>query len=97
MVVILLTIQLSTDEYPDASIELISSYSSYSSWSRPSAVCREVHQPERLHELVDVDAPVLIEVNALGKVFDDLVADLCLEVSAQEFPCLTKLLKRDQT
>lgn len=93
----LLTVQLSTDEYPDASIEPISSYSSYSSWSVPSAVCREIYQPESLHELIDVDAPVLVEVNALGQVCDDLVADLCLEVSAQEFPCLTKLLKRDQT
>lgn len=74
----------------------ISRYS-YSSWSRLSGVCREVHQPESLHELIDIDAPVLVEVNALGQVCDGLVAYLHLKMRTQEFPGLMKLLKRDQT
>lgn len=72
-------------------------YSSYSSWSRLSGMRREVYQPECLHELVDVDAPVLVEVNALGQVCDGLVTDLHLKMRAQELPGLTKLLERDQT
>jgi len=58
---------------------------------------RDVHQPEGLHELVDVDAAVLVEVDALGQVCDGLVADLRLQMRAQEFPGLMKLLERDQT
>lgn len=70
---------------------------SYSSWSRLSGMCREIHQPESLHELVDIDAPVLVEVDALCQVCDGLVTDLCLKMRAQEFPGLMKLLERDQT
>lgn len=58
---------------------------------------REVDQAERLHELVDIDAPVLVEVDALRQVCHGLVADLHLEVRAQELPGLMELLKRDQT
>lgn len=60
-------------------------------------MCGEVHQPESLHELVDVDAAILVEVHALGQVRDGLVADFHLKMRAQEFPGLTELLKRDQT
>ncbi len=62
-----------------------------------SGMCREVHQPKSLHELIDIDAPVLVEVNALGQVCNGLVTDLCLKMRAQEFPGLTKLLERDWT
>lgn len=54
-------------------------------------------QAESLHELVDIDAPVLVEVDALGQVCHSLVTDVHLQVRAQEFPGLMKLLKRDQT
>ena len=60
-------------------------------------MCREIHQPESLHELIDIDAPVLVEVDALGQVCDGLVTDLRLKMRAQEFPGLMKLLERDQT
>lgn len=67
------------------------------SWSRLSAVCRQVHQPESLHELIDIDAPVLVEVDALGQVSYGLVGDVHLKMRAQEFPGPMELLKRDQT
>lgn len=57
----------------------------------------EVHQSESLHELVDVDAAIFVEVHALGQVCDGLIADFHLQVRAQEFPSLTKLFVRDQT
>lgn len=60
-------------------------------------MCREVHQPESLHELIDIDAAVLVEVNALGQVHYGLVTDVHLKMRAEEFPGLTKLLERDQT
>lgn len=60
-------------------------------------MCREVHQSEGLHELVDVNVAVLVEVDALGQVRDCLVANFHLQMRAQELPGLTKLLKRDQT
>ena len=58
-------------------------------------MCREVHQPESLHELIDIDAPVLVEVDAVHQVRNGLVTDFRLKMSAQEFPGLTKLLDRD--
>lgn len=58
---------------------------------------RQVHQPESLHELIDIDAAVLVEVDALGQVCDGLVADLHLKMRTQEFPGLTELFERDQT
>lgn len=61
-------------------------------FSLPSAMRREVRQPESLHELVDVDAAVLVEVNARRQVCYGLVADIHLEMGAQEFPGLTELL-----
>lgn len=60
-------------------------------------MCREVHQPESLHELIDIDAAVLVEVDALGQVHYGLVTDVHLKMRAEEFPGLTKLLKGDQT
>lgn len=48
----------------------------YSSWLRLSGMCIEVYQPKRLHELIDINAPILIEVDALGKVCNCFVADL---------------------
>lgn len=65
------------------------------SW--PSGMCREVYQPERLQELVNIDASILVEVDALGKVCNGLVTDLRFKMGAQEFPGLSKLLERDQT
>lgn len=41
-------------------------------------VGREVHQPEGLHKLIDINAPVLVEVNALSEVCDGLITDLSL-------------------
>lgn len=61
-------------------------------FSLPSAMRREVHQPESLHELVDVDAAVLVEVDARRQVCYGLVADIHLEMGAQELPGLTELL-----
>lgn len=60
-------------------------------------MCREVHQTESLHELIDVNASVFVEVDALGQVCDGVVTNLCLKMRAQEFPGLTELLERDQT
>lgn len=60
-------------------------------------MCRDSHEAESLHELVDVDAPVLVEVDALSQVGDGLVTDLRFQMRAQEFPGLTELLERDQT
>lgn len=60
-------------------------------------VCGDAHKAESLHELVDVDAPVLVEVHALSQVGDGLVADLHFQMGAQEFPGLMELLERDQT
>lgn len=37
-------------------------------------------QAESLHELVDIDAPVLVKVNALCQVSHGLVADFHLKV-----------------
>lgn len=64
--------------------------------SGPSAVCGEVHQPESLHELVDVDAAILVEVHALRQVCDGRITDFHLKMRAQEFPGLKELLERDQ-
>lgn len=58
----------------------------------PSAMRREVHQPESLHELINVDAAVLVEVDARRQVCYGLVADVHLEMGAQELPGLTELL-----
>lgn len=58
---------------------------------------RMLHQPKGLHELVDVDAAVLVEVDALGQICDGFIADVRLQVRAQQLPRLTKLLERDQT
>lgn len=62
-----------------------------------SATGREVCQPESLHELVDIDAAVLVEVDAGRQVCYGLVADVYLEVGAKELPGLTKLLVRNGT
>lgn len=61
-------------------------------FSLPSAMRREIRQPESLHELVDVDAAVLVEVDARCQVCYGLVADVHLEMGAQELPGLTELL-----
>lgn len=53
---------------------------------------REVHQPKSLHELVNVDAAVLVEVDARRQVCYGRVADVHLEMGAQELPGLTELL-----
>ncbi len=58
---------------------------------------RVLHQAKGLHELVDVDAAVLVEIDALGQIRDGFIADVRLQVRAQQLPRLTKLLKRDQT
>lgn len=60
-------------------------------------MCREVHQTESLHELINIDASVLVKIDALGQVCNDIITDLCLEMRAQEFPGLAKFLVRDQT
>lgn len=62
-----------------------------------SAVAREVGQTKSLHELVDVDAAVLVEIDAGRQVGDSLVADVDLQVGAEELPGLTKLLVGDWT
>lgn len=59
-------------------------------------MCRQVHQPESLHELIDIDASVLVEVDALGQVSYGLVCDVHLQMRAQEFPGLMELLERNQ-
>lgn len=56
-----------------------------------------VHKPEGFHELVNVDAAILVEVDAVRKVHNGLVADVHLQMRAQQLPCLTELLERDQT
>lgn len=55
-----------------------------------------VRQPEGLHELVNVDAAVLVAVDGDGQVGDVLVGDFHLQVDAQELPRLPEVLHRDE-
>lgn len=56
-----------------------------------------VHEPKGLHEFVDVDAAVLVEVDAVGQIHYGLVTDVHLQVRAQQPPGLTEFLEGDQT
>lgn len=56
----------------------------------------EVHQSEGLHKLIDIDATILVEVDAKSQVCNGFVADLRFKMGAQEFPGLTELLEWDQ-
>lgn len=62
-----------------------------------SAAGREVCQPKSLHELINIDAAVLVEVDAGRQVCYGLVTDVYLEVGAEELPGLTELLVGDGT
>lgn len=55
-----------------------------------------VRQPKGLHELVDVDAAVVVAVDGDGQVGDVLVGDLHLQVDAQELPRLPEVLHRNE-
>lgn len=54
-----------------------------------------VHKPEGFHELVNVDAAILVEVDAVRKVNNGVVTDLHLQMRAQKLPCLPEFLERD--
>lgn len=55
-----------------------------------------VREAEGLHELVNVDAAVLVAVDGDGQVGDGVVRDLHFEVDAQQFPGLPKVLNGDE-
>lgn len=52
-----------------------------------------LHQAERLQELVDVDAAILVEVNASGKVADAVLRAADVHVGAEELPGLPELIQ----
>lgn len=55
-----------------------------------------VREAERLHELVNVDAAVVVAVDGHGQVGDGLVCDLHLEVDAEQLPGLPEVLHTDE-
>lgn len=55
-----------------------------------------VREPESLHELVDVDAAVVVAVDGLGQVADVFVRDLHLQVDAEQLPRLPEVLHADE-
>lgn len=55
-----------------------------------------VREAKGLHELVDVDAAVLVPVDGDGQVGDGLVRDLHLQVDAQQLPGLPEVLDGDE-
>lgn len=55
-----------------------------------------VREAEGLHELVDVDAAILVAVNGDGQVWDGLVRDLHFQVDAQQLPGLPEVLHADE-
>lgn len=56
-----------------------------------------MHDPEGLEELVEVDAAVLVEVDAARQVVDDAVLHRHSQVRAEELPGLAELLDGDET
>lgn len=55
-----------------------------------------LHQAEGLQELIDVDAAVLVEVDASGQVTDAIVCDVDGHVRAEELPGVSELVQRDE-
>lgn len=60
-------------------------------------VVQFVNHSESLQELGEVDAAVLVEVDASCQVVDGSVVDVHAQVSAEETPGVTKLLGGDET
>lgn len=55
-----------------------------------------VREAESLHELVDVDAAVVVAVDGHCQVGDGLVRDFHLQVDAEQLPGLTEVLHADE-
>lgn len=55
-----------------------------------------VREPEGLHELVDVDAAVVVAVDGDRQVGDGIIRDLHLQVDAQQLPGLPEVLHGDE-
>lgn len=56
-----------------------------------------LHKAEGLQELVDVDAAILVEVDASGEVTDVVIGDVDVHVGAEELPCLSELIQGDES
>lgn len=56
-----------------------------------------VREAEGLHELVDVDATILVAVDGDGQIRDGVVRDLHLQVDAQQLPGLPEVLHANET
>lgn len=56
-----------------------------------------MYDPERLEELVEVDAAVLVEIDAPCHVINGSVVHIHTQVRTEEFPCLPELLDGNLT
>lgn len=56
-----------------------------------------LHKAEGLQELIDVDAAILVEVDASGEVTDVVICDVDVHVRAEELPCLSELIQGDES
>lgn len=56
-----------------------------------------LHKAEGLQELIDVDAAILVEVDASGEVTDVVIGDVDVHVGAEELPCLSELIQGDES
>lgn len=52
-----------------------------------------LHKAEGLQELIDINAAVLVEVDASGEVTDAVVCDISVHVSAEQLPNLPELVQ----
>lgn len=55
-----------------------------------------LHKAEGLQELIDINAAVLVEVDASGEVTDAVVCDISVHVSAEQLPNLPELVQWDE-
>lgn len=56
-----------------------------------------LHKAEGLQELIDVDAAILVEVDASGEVTDVVICDVNVHVRAEELPRLPELIQGDES
>lgn len=56
-----------------------------------------LHKAEGLQELIDVDAAILVEVDASGEVTDVVICDVDVHVQAEELPRLSELIQGDES
>lgn len=55
-----------------------------------------VREAKGLHELIDVDATIVVAVDGDGQIRDGLVRDLHLQVDAQQLPGLPEVLHANE-